>query len=156
MEALAPLALLGAIESGAVAFGAFRLDISRSRLWRSGILVAVQARVLDAIGYLVEHRDRVVSVAELLRELWPGAPMRPNTVHWTVNRARKALDQTSSDGPICTVRGHGYRFVETVWLDADDQTQGSSPRSPPPAVSYRETAELIRLQGVNAAVVSGG
>jgi pimeloyl-ACP methyl ester carboxylesterase/DNA-binding winged helix-turn-helix (wHTH) protein len=113
--------------------------------------------VLGAISYLVAHRDRVVSVAELLRELGSGgASARPSAVHWTLHRARQALEQTSRTGPIRTVRGRGYRFVETVQLDAAEWTN-VGPMTPPTPTANEDTAlRFLRACGAGGIAHPGG
>ena len=51
-------------------FQDFKLDEARLELRRAGALVAIQARVLRALIYLVKHRERVVSKDELCDAVW--------------------------------------------------------------------------------------
>jgi DNA-binding winged helix-turn-helix (wHTH) protein/tetratricopeptide (TPR) repeat protein len=96
-------------------FGEFELDLRLSVLRRGGETVRLQPKVFDTVRYLIEHRDRVVSKAELLSAVWNGQRLSGVTVPWSIRQARRALGQQSVEGPpIETVRGRGYRFAADV------------------------------------------
>ncbi|HET9930301.1 MAG TPA: AAA family ATPase, partial [Polyangiaceae bacterium] len=69
---------------------------------------------LDVLLYLLENRQRVVGSAELLREVWRGVKIQPNTLTQTVATLRRALDDEDGSRIIETVRTRGYRFVASL------------------------------------------
>ena len=93
-------------------FGDQELDFSLYELRRAGERVRIDRKVFDLLRYLVEHRDRVVTKQELLREVWNGEAVVEAVVPTAVARLRRALGQQGSrGGPIETAHGRGYRFV---------------------------------------------
>jgi TolB-like protein/tetratricopeptide (TPR) repeat protein len=75
------------------------------------------ARAFDLLMTLIEHRDRVVSKAELMALVWPGLMVEENNLTVQISALRKALGSAA----IATVAGRGYRF--TLPLDASNPEQ---------------------------------
>jgi DNA-binding winged helix-turn-helix (wHTH) protein len=107
------------------AFGRFVLDLGLCQLRRDDAPVPMQPKVMDALAYLVERRERVVAKEELMVALWPGE-VTESVLPRCISAARKALDD-DDEGIIKTVRGRGYRFVAEV------VARGSSAAAPPGA-----------------------
>ncbi|MGD8861375.1 MAG: AAA family ATPase [Myxococcales bacterium] len=96
-------------------FGEFELDFALYELRRAGERVHVDRKVFDLLRYLVEHRDRVVTKQELLREVWNDEAVVEAVLPTAVARLRRALGQRGArDGPVETAHGRGYRFVADV------------------------------------------
>jgi len=75
----------------------------------------IEPRAFDVLVYLIEHRDRVVSKEELLREVWRRIAVSDSVVARTVMKARVAIGDLLPDEPLIhTVRRVGYRFVGAV------------------------------------------
>jgi DNA-binding winged helix-turn-helix (wHTH) protein/tetratricopeptide (TPR) repeat protein len=114
------------------AFGEFELDVRLCVLRRGSEPVAVQPKVFDTLRYLIEHRDRVVSKAELLDVVWDGQRLSGVAVPWSIRHARRALGQAGVERqPIETVRGRGYRFAAEVRASTDPASAGRTPTIPP-------------------------
>src|SRR4051794_1910622 len=93
----------------------FELDETLFELRFGGEVVTTQARVFAFITYLLRHRSRVVSKAELIRELWKAQAVTDAAISQVVMLARKALrDEGDLQRIIKTVRGRGFRFVAQV------------------------------------------
>jgi DNA-binding winged helix-turn-helix (wHTH) protein len=108
---------LPAAPTAQYSFGPFTIDAARLRLIKDGVVIRVPPRVFDALYYLVEHRERVISAVELLDEVWPGVAVQARLVGQVVSRARRALEQPrGARSPICTVYKRGYQFVASVEL----------------------------------------
>ncbi len=108
------------------AFGEFEVDVRLCVLRRGAEAIPVQPKVFDTLRYLIEHRDRVVSKAELLEAVWDGQRLSGVAVPWSIRHARRVLGQAGDEKrPIETVRGRGYRFAAEV--DARLPTTGSVP-----------------------------
>ena len=72
----------------------------------------LRRKAFDVLRLLIEHRERVVTKAELLDIVWADSQVAEVAVPWTVLHVRRVLGQGSADKhPIETVHGRGYRFV---------------------------------------------
>jgi pimeloyl-ACP methyl ester carboxylesterase len=98
-----------------VAFGSCELDPTKRLLLLRGQPVEVEAKAFDLLAYLIEHRDRVPSAAELLEALWPGTAVTPGALSRAVHKARTAVgDDGEAQRVIATVHGRGFRFVAAL------------------------------------------
>jgi len=93
-------------------FGDVTVDFEQGDVKRGGAAVALAAKELDLLRYLVNHRGKVVSREELLEGVWeyqPGVSSRTIDVH--VAWLRQKLEENPANPKyIHTVRGVGYRF----------------------------------------------
>jgi two-component system OmpR family response regulator len=86
--------------------GAVQLDPRLARVTRDGAPVKLTSHEFRVLSYLLHHRDRVVSQAELTEHIYAQDFDRDsNTVEVFVARLRRKL----GSGVIETVRGLGYR-----------------------------------------------
>lgn len=70
----------------------------------------LQPRPFDLLVYLIEHRERVLSIDELLDAIWGRQIVQPSSLAVAINRIRNVLE----DGECAIIRTHhrvGYRFV---------------------------------------------
>ena len=101
-------------------FGDNEVDTQRDELRHGGIPCPLESQVFQVFVYLVQHRDRVVSKAELLEYLWPQQYISETTLSQRLMLVRKAVgDSGRRQRIIATVPGSGYRFVATV----EEQTE---------------------------------
>jgi pimeloyl-ACP methyl ester carboxylesterase/DNA-binding winged helix-turn-helix (wHTH) protein len=97
------------------AFDGCCLDPARVELRRDGEPVHVEPQVFDVLEFLLVHRDRVVTKAELLDQVWGNRFVSDSTLTSRVKAARRAIgDDGASQRLIATVHGVGYRFVGDV------------------------------------------
>jgi len=85
------------------------MDVERHLVMLQGVELSVSALELRLLAYLVAHRDRVCTRAELLADVWgyrPGVNSRAPDIH--VNRLRAKLGPAAP--LIETLRGTGYRL----------------------------------------------
>src|SRR5882762_2486701 len=76
---------------------------------------AIGSRALDILGMLVERQGDLVSRAEIIDAVWPGAAVEDSNLNVQVAALRRILDQDRGQGScIQTVPGRGYRFVAPV------------------------------------------
>jgi two-component system alkaline phosphatase synthesis response regulator PhoP len=88
------------------------IDFERGEVRKGGAPVALAAKELELLRYLVNHRGRVVPREELLEGVWeyqPGVSSRTIDVHVAWLR-QKLEENPASPKHIHTVRGVGYRF----------------------------------------------
>ena len=94
-------------------FDEIAVDFERNHVTRGGAPVALAAKELELLRYLVDRRGSVVSREELLEGVWeyqPGVSSRTIDVHVAWLR-QKLEENPQSPRHIHTVRGVGYRFV---------------------------------------------
>jgi two-component system alkaline phosphatase synthesis response regulator PhoP len=88
------------------------IDFERGEVRKGGAPVALAAKELELLRYLVNHRGRVVPREELLEGVWeyqPGVSSRTIDVHVAWLR-QKLEENPATPKHIHTVRGVGYRF----------------------------------------------
>jgi DNA-binding winged helix-turn-helix (wHTH) protein/tetratricopeptide (TPR) repeat protein len=107
-------------------FGEHALDRELFQLRRRGEVVPLEPKVFDVLAYLIEHRERVVTKAELLDRLWPGETVSESVLPRCIAAARRAVgDDRTRQSVIQTLHGRGYRFVARL-------RPGPPAASPPP------------------------
>jgi class 3 adenylate cyclase/DNA-binding winged helix-turn-helix (wHTH) protein len=117
-------------------FGDHELDLDRYELRRDGTVVELEPQVFDVLAYLVEHRDRVVTKAELLDEVWGDRFVSESALTSRMKQARRAIgDDGRTQGMIRTAHRRGYRFVAPVTeagsTEAGSTTPAAAPVRPP-------------------------
>jgi DNA-binding response OmpR family regulator len=102
------------VETGAepvVRDGALVVDRSAHRATLDGTDLSLTMREFDLLAFLVMHRGRVYSRADLLREVWGWDFGDSSTVTVHIKRLRAKLgDDASAPERIVTVYGLGYRY----------------------------------------------
>lgn len=99
------------IRSPIVRAGDVELDLARRRVTRAGVLLTLTAKEFAVLDVLAEQPGAVVSRSELIERCWDELtePMS-NVVDVLIGQLRRRL---GAPDPIETVRGVGYRLVET-------------------------------------------
>lgn len=87
-----------------------------------GCARALQPRPFDLLVYLIENRDRVVPVDELLDHVWGDADVQQGSLAAAMLRLRKALGEheAGAGSIIRTYHRFGYRFVAAVTVADED------------------------------------
>jgi DNA-binding winged helix-turn-helix (wHTH) protein/Tol biopolymer transport system component len=114
-----------------LAFGSFRLDLTKRRLWRDGQMVPLTPRVFDTLAALVLRPDQLVEKDELMKLVWPDSFVAEDNLTHNISVLRKALGDLS-DPPefILTISRRGYRFIARVTeLPADDGAASVAPNN---------------------------
>ena len=118
-------------------FGAFHLDVERRQLFRDGLRVKVQSKVIEALLILVENPGQIITREALRSRLWPGDTQinYDANVNTTVNKLRHTLGD-SHDRPfyVETIPRRGYTFIANA--EFVDQ---------PPVVSRSKSASIALL-----------
>ena len=103
-------------------FGPFCLDVTHGRLWRGEQPIALRPRSLAVLQYLVEHPGRLLTKAELRRQVWAGTHVTDIVLRVSIREIRAALgDSATTPHYVETVGQEGYRFLV-----------GGEPALPPP------------------------
>lgn len=97
-----------------LACGDLEADLLTRRVRRGGRQLDLLPREYKLLEYLLRHKDRVVTRAMLLEEVWDYR-FDPHTsvVDTHVSRLRKKIEQDAEPPLLHTLRGVGYRLSET-------------------------------------------
>jgi TolB-like protein/DNA-binding winged helix-turn-helix (wHTH) protein len=122
--------------------GAWCVDPSAGQISRDGESARLEARTMRLLLCLAEHAGDVVSIDDLLTQVWSGVTVSPDSVYQGVASLRRALgDDPKQPTYIATVPRLGYRMVATVspWASSsagpampagsDDPKRGLRPRT---------------------------
>jgi two-component system phosphate regulon response regulator PhoB len=94
-----------------VEVGGLRLDPATHRVTAAGTPVNLGPTEFRLLHFLITHPERVHSRAQLLDQVWGDHVfVEERTVDVHIRRLRGALEPTSLDALIQTVRGSGYRL----------------------------------------------
>jgi transcriptional activator of cad operon len=116
--------------------GAWRVNPASGQISREGETMRVEARTMRLLIYLAEHAGQVVSIDELLEQVWAGVIVTPDSVYQAITSLRRLLgDDPKQPSYIATVPRLGYRLLAAVspWVDQSMN---------PTATSEIATAEL--------------
>ena len=98
-----------------LSFDGYLFDPDRRELARGTETISVGPQVFDLLGFLLEHRDRVVSKDDLIEAVWGGRIISESTLTSHINAVRKAIGDTGEDQRLVrTIARKGYRFVGEV------------------------------------------
>jgi len=92
--------------------GDFNVDFGRCQAWRGGEEVALTALELKLLRVFLTHRGRVLSLDELIEQVWGSEVFLSDRVLYThINNLRKKIEaDPARPRHLITVRGMGYRF----------------------------------------------
>jgi DNA-binding response OmpR family regulator len=94
--------------------GDLHIDAGARRVWRGETEVRLTTREFDVVEFLVRRRGQVMSKDDILAGVWEyDFDGDPNIVEVYIRRLRRKLDEPFGRRSIETVRGAGYRLVES-------------------------------------------
>ena len=100
---------------------------------RGDEVVRLEARTLRLLLCLAQRAGEVVSIDDLLDEVWSGVVVTPDSVYQAVASLRRLLgDDARQPAYIATVPRLGYRMVATVGPWVDESIAPSTPAPPLP------------------------
>jgi transcriptional activator of cad operon len=102
--------------------GAWCVDPKTGQMSRDGASVRVEARMLRLLLCLAERAGEVVSVDDVLNQVWSGVVVTLDSVYQAVASLRRLLgDDPKQPTYIATVPRLGYRMVATVtpWVNEE-------------------------------------
>jgi TolB-like protein/DNA-binding winged helix-turn-helix (wHTH) protein len=138
--------------------GEWRVDPALDEISKDGTSVKLEPRTMRLLVCLAQHAGRVVSVEQLLDEVWKDVVVTPNSVYHAVATLRRVLgDNTKEPTYIANVLRRGYRLVAPAeWIDqapqglqlataTDDKAEAPMPPQtlPRPRVVWFVSALLI-------------
>ena len=94
--------------------GDLSMDLRSRRVVRGADEVSLTAREFELLAYLMRHPGQVLSREQILNAVW-GFDHEPgtNVLEVYVSYLRNKLRCNGSDAPIETVRGAGYRLLDS-------------------------------------------
>jgi transcriptional activator of cad operon len=100
--------------------GAWCVNPTSGQISRAGETIRIEARTMRLLLCLAERAGEVVSIDELLDQVWSGVVVTPDSVYQAVASLRRQLgDDAKEPAYIATVPRLGYRMLATVtpWTD---------------------------------------
>jgi TolB-like protein/DNA-binding winged helix-turn-helix (wHTH) protein len=108
--------------------GEWRVDPSLDQITRAGKTLKLEPRATGVLVCLARHAGQVVSVDQLLEEVWADVVVTPDSVYRAVAGLRKALgDDTKEPTYIINVLRRGYRLIAPVTPINPDQVESHAP-----------------------------
>lgn len=102
--------------------GDWRVDPALNEISRAGRTVRLEARAMGLLLRLAKRPGEVVSVDDLLDDVWSGVVVTTDSVYQAIASLRRELgDDAKQPAYIATIPRLGYRMVATVcpWTDDD-------------------------------------
>ena len=95
--------------------GAFCVDASLDEVSTGGTSTKLEPRTMRVLQFLASRPGEVVSIEELLSQVWDDVVVTPDSVYQTVAALRRALgDDPKAPCYIANVPRRGYRLVASV------------------------------------------
>ncbi|MDJ0322647.1 response regulator transcription factor [Cryobacterium sp. PH31-AA6] len=94
--------------------GSIRLDPAARRCWRGETEIMLTTREFSLAEFLIRRKGQVVSRNTIAEHVWDSElDIDSNVIEVYIGYLRRKLDEGRTKGLIETVRGIGYRLVET-------------------------------------------
>jgi TolB-like protein/DNA-binding winged helix-turn-helix (wHTH) protein len=95
--------------------GAWRVDTTSGDMSKDGNTIKLEARTVRLLSYMASRAGEVVSIDDLLDNVWTGVVVTQDSVYQAVASLRRALgDDTKEPRYIVTVPRFGYRLIADV------------------------------------------
>jgi len=115
--------------------GAWCVNPASGQISRDGEIARVEVRTMRLLLCLAEHSGELVSIDDLLTQVWPDVTVAPDSVYQAVASLRRLLgDDPKQPTYVETVPRLGYRMIATVspWADQPITQTGAEVNSPRP------------------------
>ena len=115
--------------------GAWCVNPASGQISRDGEIARVEVRTMRLLLCLAEHAGELVSIDDLLTQVWPDVTVAPDSVYQAVASLRRLLgDDPKQPTYVETVPRLGYRMIATVspWADQPITQTGAEVNSPRP------------------------
>src|SRR5580704_16688605 len=127
--------------------GAWCVNPASGEISRDGETTRVEARTMRLLQCLAERPGEVVSIDDLLSQVWPDVTVSQDSVYQAVTSLRRLLgDDPKQPTYIATVPRLGYRMVATVgpWADQSVARTGAQPsaQTDPPKNAQTDSSRI--------------
>jgi DNA-binding winged helix-turn-helix (wHTH) protein len=105
--------------------GEWRADPAVGQLSRDHEVVRLEPRTMRLLTYMAAHPGEVISIQEMLNNVWTDVVVTPESVYQAIATLRRALGDKSNDPSyIVTVPRRGYRLIAAVapWIEPPTRT----------------------------------
>ena len=109
--------------------GDWRVDPALDEISRDGESVKLEPQIMQLLLCLAEHVGMVVSVEQLLEEVWRDVVVTPNSVYHAIATLRRILgDNAKNPTYIANIVRRGYRLLAPVvpWAESPAVPSGTS------------------------------
>jgi TolB-like protein/DNA-binding winged helix-turn-helix (wHTH) protein/Tfp pilus assembly protein PilF len=129
------------------------IDTGRQVISRAGIPIALPKLSYDLLLALVRAAPNLVSLDELMRSVWPGIVVSPETVSQRIKLLRDALgDDPREPRYIAGLRGRGYQLIAVV-KEIEAQPAAPAPATVEPALGPKPRRNRLALIAVFVVVL---
>ena len=139
--------------------GDWRVDPVSGQISRDGETARLDLRTMELLLFLADHAGETVSIDSLLKQVWNGVAVTPDSVYQSVMSLRRLLgDDAKQPRYIATVPRRGYRLIAIVapWDDAiapaRDVRITGAPQHPPTVATRIPRPTIDRLAGFLLAI----
>jgi transcriptional activator of cad operon len=126
--------------------GDWCVDRSSGQISRDGKTVYLEERSMRLLLCLAEHAGKVVSIEELLNQVWPEVTVTQDSVYQAITTLRRVLgDDPKQPAYIATVPRLGYRMVARVspWTDPLIDNPTVAKVAPDRGISWARSAPFL-------------
>lgn len=135
--------------------GDWKVDPALDEISRDGRKVKLEPRMMRLLCCLAARPGVVVSLAELLDQVWPGVVVSQSSVYQAIAQLRRELGDTDAEPRyIATVPRKGYRLVAEVRDDPGPAAAESVPESAVPGTQARHRRPALAALGIVAALAA--
>jgi TolB-like protein/DNA-binding winged helix-turn-helix (wHTH) protein len=145
-------------DSPAMRIGAWRVDPAREQISKDGATVRLERRSMQLLLCLAEKPGQVLSVDQLLDQVWAGVVVTPDSVYHAVASLRRILgDDTKEPAYIANIPRRGYSLIAPVvpWADGPE-TAVEAARAFPAPLNTSRRLRWITLSIIAALVLALG
>jgi transcriptional activator of cad operon len=118
--------------SNSLRIGDWIVNPAAGQMFRGGETIRVEARTMRLLLCLAEQAGEVVSIDDLLTQVWSGVVVTPDSVYQAVTALRRLLgDDPKRPTYIATVPRLGYRMIAAVESVGAEKPQAPVQTAPP-------------------------
>jgi transcriptional activator of cad operon len=135
--------------------GAWCFNPTSCEISRDGETAQLEMRTMRMLLCLAQHAGEVVSIDDLINQVWSGVSVTPDSVYQAVASLRRLLgDDPRQPTYIATVPRLGYRMVATVspWTDEaipqTDSSRASDSETPTSATTVGPPPNRLRRAAI--------
>jgi len=122
------------LDTSVIQIGDWRVDPGLDEISRDDERIKLEPKLMQLLLHLARHAGQVVSVEQLLDEVWKDVVVTPDSVYHAVAALRRALRDDSKDPTyIANVMRRGYRLIAPVVPLRTAEAPALPAQSPQPA-----------------------